>query len=728
MKKFIGLFLIAVSSFALNCNALEVCEMSKQYKKWLDLGDERFNYQEPTYCESSINKSSNLGLSKYSLYSSSNPRYSSLELGYLSGIRDQMNTGSCWTFASNSCVETSARKEGLGSYDFSEKHMEYNTARYPYITSSLVNSNGFNRDLDDGGNTFYAASYYYRFTGPILEEKMPFTENNEPIADNSIPTDKPAVLIGNYDIEYYDQGICSDESISSIKDKVVKYGSVAASIFMGTNSLSNSYYTYAKDNYYYYPGNSDTNHAVNIVGWDDSISSSNFKNTPSRNGAWIVRNSWGETFGDKGYFYVSYDDHNICTRISNFNNISKNDYDNAYGANYGLANFRFGSLSANSLFASTKFTKKTNNIEYLDRVSIEVEKNSSYEVYLSKSNTLNKNDDWILLGTGSSRSSGVKTFNFDTQEITTDYTIIVKYTSSEDYYLPVLCKTSSDIYKYAEIKAGVNQYSSNGSSWADLGEYTSGDSDIDGCSSVIFAYTKNKIDDPNDNYDINIESIVGSSDKVYVKSSDYFTANLELTNINDPENVTHRILNSNNVDVTNNFALSNTIASGTVTIRFNSNVVAGKYKYEIKYGNITKESTFTIYNVIESSKYIIKDNTIIINLSSSKQINKTLLNTNINTNGVAYKIMNRNNQEINSTDGIGTNYSLKIGGYTYKFIVIGDVYSDGIISALDYVKIRNHMMNTKITDSNELIAADVNKDSKISALDYVAIKKIIMEV
>ena len=38
------------------------------------------------------------------------------------------------------------------------------------------------------------------------------------------------------------------------------------------------------------------------------------------------------------------------------------------------------------------------------------------------------------------------------------------------------------------------------------------------------------------------------------------------------------------------------------------------------------------------------------------------------------------------------------------------------------------MMNNKITDPNELIAADVNNDSKISALDYIAIKKIIMEV
>ena len=98
-------------------------------------------------------------------------------------------------------------------------------------------------------------------------------------------------------------------------------------------------------------------------------------------------------------------------------------------------------------------------------------------------------------------------------------------------------------------------------------------------------------------------------------------------------------------------------------------------------------------------------------------INKTLLNPDINTNGVTYLVLNKSNMVIQDSVGIGTNYILKIGEFTYNFIVIGDVYSDGVISAFDYVRIRNHMMNNRITDPNELIAADVNNDSKISALD-----------
>jgi len=37
-------------------------------------------------------------------------------------------------------------------------------------------------------------------------------------------------------------------------------------------------------------------HAITMMGWDDSAK------------AWIVRNSWGEEWGEKGYFRIAYDD------------------------------------------------------------------------------------------------------------------------------------------------------------------------------------------------------------------------------------------------------------------------------------------------------------------------------------------------------------------------------------------------------------------------------------
>lgn len=55
-------------------------------------------------------------------------------------------------------------------------------------------------------------------------------------------------------------------------------------------------------------------HAVTIVGYDDDYAVSNFRedNAPPGPGAWIVRNSWDDDWGDNGYFYLSYYDRTIA--------------------------------------------------------------------------------------------------------------------------------------------------------------------------------------------------------------------------------------------------------------------------------------------------------------------------------------------------------------------------------------------------------------------------------
>jgi len=58
--------------------------------------------------------------------------------------------------------------------------------------------------------------------------------------------------------------------------------------------------------YYEYPGPfSSTNHQVVLVGWKNDVSIGN-------GGYWIVKNSWGESWGNDGYIYMSRNRDNNC--------------------------------------------------------------------------------------------------------------------------------------------------------------------------------------------------------------------------------------------------------------------------------------------------------------------------------------------------------------------------------------------------------------------------------
>lgn len=729
LKKIIFSFL-AIMLASSSVFALDVCDMSLEYQRWLSLSDEEKEiYDVPAFCANSYiqvraklqvpssEKYKNIFSNYITNVDSANAtqsRYNAVDDGIVTPAKDQFGTNSCWAFSGMSLVETSALKEGLGALDLSERHAEYAMTRNAFTDG--VKNTGLNRELDAGGNPYFSSSYFFRHEGPILESTMPYEKTNVKISKSALPTSKAILDVSEYTARYYDLGNgCDSSQIKVIKDKVIKYGSVGVSIYYADAYLKGS-------KYYYYNGANSTNHAVVVVGWDDSISTSSFFNGPSTKGAWIVKNSWGSSFGDNGYFYVSYADRRVCTNLSTFSGVSVNSYDNTYNASDTLSNLSFS--MKNNFYASARFSKKSNDKEYLDKVSIEVTANSNYTVYISKSNNLSNTGTWVTLGSGTAKENGVKSVKFSPIEITGDYTIIVKYNNG---YFPAMCKTTysnKDMHYYMNITSGKNYYSEDLSKWEDMA--TVKDSAYSGCEPVIYAYTKNA---SSGSPSFSIKSLQGTSSEVYTRTDDYFIMSITSSNILSYQLFSLKIYNSSNVDVTNKFEISGTLANGKVNIKPKSTCVAGTYTVKLSYGGVEKSSKMVIKALVESTKYKIDGDYIIVSLGKEKSLSKSTFISNLNLFNNNYKVLDSAGSDITSTtDVVGTNMKMSIGGKDFTVVVKGDISGDGKILSNDALLISRHITYIKRLDKAQELAADVSSDGQVLSNDALLISRFLVNM
>ena len=80
------------------------------------------------------------------------------------------------------------------TYYFSERHMEYNTSSSFFDGE---NSEALERKAGDGGTAMAAFTYYSRGSGPVLEEYMPFENNESDISIIDLPTNVTSKKIDN---------------------------------------------------------------------------------------------------------------------------------------------------------------------------------------------------------------------------------------------------------------------------------------------------------------------------------------------------------------------------------------------------------------------------------------------------------------------------------------------------------------------------------------------------
>ena len=710
MKKFM-IFFISLILFIPSVKASVLCEESEEHKNWSKLSEtEKFKLIEPSFCK----REDNIKIKTFETVKGiSDTVYSSLDLNIVSSVKNQGNTNACWAFSGAALIETAAMKEGFSEIDLSERHINMMSTYNAYLNNK-VNISGYNRNANDGGNYSYVASYIFRGDGAILESDFPYilpwSSNYAPIDKSSMPSKKPVFSVDDY-LSDYTSSTCTSDRIEEIKSYVREYGAVGATINSsnGWTSLDQHYFINTRSDY--------TDHAVTIVGYDDRISKDNFAYA-SRDGAFIVKNSWGEEFGDNGYFYISYDDLRICRNITGFKGISVNEYDHVYNASDTLANTSF--YSPNYIYLSTKINVTGN--EYLDKVSFETLKGTPYEVYLSKDNNLNSSSSWTKLASGTSNHEGVISVKFSKIKLTSAATIIVKFKKS-GYVVPLMCKstTSTDKHYYMRISKSTNYYSTDGSTWNDF--YNAGAGTLVSCEPVIYAYTSNENHVSGTLNNIYVSS---SSNKVYVNSSDYFNIDFTSSNIDYKELISINIY-KDGTKVNEYFDIDkSTINKNYYKLKVNSSTRSGTYVVTLKYKDSQKSISFEVHDKLTSNTFKIEGKYIKILPSKSLTINRNYVLSNINYESNLDLI--RNSLSLSESDKVKTGDVVTTEDNDYVIILIGDANMDGKISPQDYIRIKNHILGTKgITDEINLLSADANEDGKITPQDYIRIKNRILK-
>ena len=291
---------------------------------------------------------SNIGIASYALYPGT---YNANEERFVTEVKNQRNTSLCWAFSLASNLETSLLTREQKYYDLSEEQLAYfwaNRVNDPLGNTPNDKITRTQSDYHGTGNGRVASFFLSTWSGMTTEEKVPFQSSSVTWPD-SLAYDTSA---------YMEDAIFSQYTVERTKQLLIEYNSVSAMIYM----LDNYYYPDTAS--YSCPQSGLVNHAVTIVGWDDTYSKENFPSASGVNndGAWIVKNSYGKNWGKNGYFYLSYEDQSITNLVSNTASASE-EYNNNYfydGAAAGTVTFPSKTIN-NGYYVSNIFKATAGN-------------------------------------------------------------------------------------------------------------------------------------------------------------------------------------------------------------------------------------------------------------------------------------------------------------------------------------------------------------------------------
>lgn len=310
-----------------------------------------------------------------------------------SPIKNQLSYGTCWTFA----VSGTAESDTITKTGVEDNYSELQLAQFFYNNDAYGKSGYIDVSTDtgkmsgdktsnltaykvlQGGNNIFTIFSLARWSGVVSESEGPEYEYSD------WPPKYPSINIApehdsDVDSIHLENAIWMEaKDRDDIKAAIMEFGSVDASLYYdswydSTNYSDVSWRDAPVDCIYYYEGEF-SNHEVSLVGWDDNFSRENFAYTPQyyysrlypfwygeptlprQNGAWLIKNSWGEGYAESGYVWISYEDTSLNSQpfiAYDYGSSDNYDHNYQYDGSTGIAKKEaLGTIEAANVFTST---------------------------------------------------------------------------------------------------------------------------------------------------------------------------------------------------------------------------------------------------------------------------------------------------------------------------------------------------------------------------------------
>lgn len=413
---------------------------------------------------------SNIDIATYALYPGT---YNANEEEFVTDVKNQRNTSLCWAFSLASNLETSLLTRGQKYYDLSEEQLAYfwaNRVNDPLGNTPNDKITRTQSDYHGTGNGRVASFFLSTWSGMTTEEKVPFQSSAVTWPD-SLAYDTSA---------YMEDAIFSQYTVERTKQLLMEYNSVSAMIYM----LDNYYYPDTAS--YSCPQSGLVNHAVTIVGWDDTYSKENFPSASGvkNDGAWIVKNSYGKNWGKNGYFYLSYEDQSITNLVSNTASTSE-EYNNNYfydGAAAGTVTFPSTTIN-NGYYVSNIFKATAGNgkDEELGEIVTAVPQDNTdfqIQVYTDLKNTSDPTNGTPAYAEPVDYTqplAGIHTIHLNTPVKIpqgTFYSVVIRIPDgSNKFYVEKTTTSTSWFTATAGIDPNQSFFSTSGKKWYDAGNH-----------------------------------------------------------------------------------------------------------------------------------------------------------------------------------------------------------------------------------------------------------------